>query len=56
MIGNVAPSEVERTLITTSGVTITSRLLRLTINYGIDVVVLDSRRFPVSRTYVYEVN
>ncbi|MEM1983572.1 MAG: CRISPR-associated endonuclease Cas1, partial [Sulfolobales archaeon] len=50
-VKNVAPSEVDRILITTSGVTITSKLLRLTINYGIDVVVLDSRGFPVSRFY-----
>ncbi|MCS7109124.1 MAG: CRISPR-associated endonuclease Cas1 [Sulfolobales archaeon] len=48
---NVAPAEIERIVITTSGVTITSKFLRLATNYGIDVVVLDSRGFPVSRFY-----
>lgn len=50
-IKEVAPAEVERVLITTSGVTVTSKFLRLAMNYGIDVVVLDSRGFPVARFY-----
>lgn len=44
-------SEVEQLVIATSGVTITSKALRLITDYGVDLVVLDSRGFPVSRFY-----
>lgn len=44
-------SEVEQVILTTSGISITSRALRLLTDYGVDVVVLDSRGFPVSRLY-----
>lgn len=50
-VRELAPAEVERVVVATSGVALTSRFLRLAVDYGIDVVVLDSRGFPAARFY-----
>ncbi len=50
-VKEVAPSEVDTIIIATSGVALTSKFLRLVSNYGIDLVVIDSRGYPVSRFY-----
>ncbi|MEM1710457.1 MAG: CRISPR-associated endonuclease Cas1 [Sulfolobales archaeon] len=50
-VKEVAPSEVDSIIIATSGVVLTSKFLRLVSNYGIDLVVVDSRGYPVSRFY-----
>lgn len=47
----VSPSDVDQVVIATSGVSITAKFLRLLMRYGIDLVVLDSRGYPVSRFY-----
>jgi CRISPR-associated protein Cas1 len=41
-------AEVDRVIITTSGIALTSRALRLLARYGIDLVVLDPRGIPIT--------
>jgi len=51
---NVSPAEVDQILIMTSGVTITSKAVRLALDHGIDIVFLDSRGLPYGRLYLSE--
>lgn len=48
---NISPAEVDQIIIMTSGVTITSRAIRLALDYGIDIVFLDSRGNPFGRLF-----
>lgn len=50
-VKEVAPSDVDQVIIATSGVSLTTKFLRLVSNYGIDLIILDSRGYPVSRFY-----
>jgi len=50
-VKEISPSDIDQVIIATSGVSISSKFLRLVINQGIDLVVLDSRGYPVSRFY-----
>jgi len=47
----VSPSDLDQIIIATSGVLMSSKFLRLLTNYGVDLVVLDSRGYPISRFY-----
>ena len=44
-------ADIDRVVVATSGVSVTSRALRALINSGIDLVVMDSRGFPVGVLY-----
>jgi CRISPR-associated protein Cas1 len=47
----VSPSDVDQIVLATSGINISSKALRLALQYGIDVVVLDSRGDPWGRLF-----
>ncbi|BCU69757.1 CRISPR-associated endonuclease Cas1 [Stygiolobus caldivivus] len=51
---NISPAEVDQILVMTSGVTITSKAIRLAVDHGIDVVFLDSRGLPYGRVFQSE--
>ena len=44
-------ADLDQVIITTSGVKITSKAIRAMIDYGVDLVVLDSRGYPAARLY-----
>lgn len=48
---NVSPAEVDQIVIMTSGVTVTSKAIRLALDHGIDIVFLDSRGNPFGRLF-----
>jgi len=48
---NISPAEVDQILIMTSGVSITSKAIRLALDHGIDIVFLDSRGLPFGRLF-----
>lgn len=47
----VSPLEVDQVIVASSGVLITSKAVRKMIEYGIDLVFLDSRGQPIGRVY-----
>lgn len=47
----ISPLEIDQVIIASSGVLITSKAVRKMIEYGIDLVFLDSRGRPVGRVY-----
>lgn len=52
----ISPLEVEQIVIASSGVSITSKTIRKIIEYGIDLVFLDSRGYPIGRVYPPYIN
>lgn len=49
-------ANVDQVLIATSGVWLSSKLIRKLVEYGIDLVILDSRGCPIGRVYPPYVN
>jgi len=47
----VSLADLDQVIIATSGVKITSKAIRALIDYGVDLVVLDSRGYPIARLY-----
>jgi len=47
----VSPLEIERILIASSRVGLSSKVLIKAVEYGVDVIILDSRGFPVARVH-----
>ncbi|MET1159366.1 MAG: CRISPR-associated endonuclease Cas1 [Thermoprotei archaeon] len=50
------PVEIEQVIVATSGVSLTSKTIRKMIEYGIDLVFLDSRGYPIGRIYPPYIN
>jgi len=47
----LAPSDIDQLILATSGISISTKALRLLMRFGVDVIVLDSRGYPVARLY-----
>ncbi len=50
------PIDIEQVLIVSSGVSLSSKVVRKMIEYGIDLVFLDSRGLPIGRVYPVYIN
>jgi len=50
------PLEVEQIVIATGGVSMSSKVVRKAVEYGIDLVVLDSRGYPIGHIYPVFIN
>jgi CRISPR-associated protein Cas1 len=48
----ISPADIDQILITTGGVSITSKAVRLAMKYSIDIVFLDSRGDPWARIFM----
>lgn len=48
--------EIDQVVITTSGVSLSSKVIRALVEHGIDLVILDSRGYPVGRVYPVFIN
>jgi CRISPR-associated protein Cas1 len=44
-------ADIDQVLLATSGISVTSKALRALINSGVDLVVIDSRGYPIGRLY-----
>lgn len=52
----INPIEIEQVIIATSGVWLSSKVVRKMIEYGIDLVFLDQRGYPLGRLYPPYIN
>jgi len=48
----ISPADIEQIILTTSGISISTKALRTIMRYGIDLVILDSKGLPSARLYL----